>query len=338
MKFKQAKNETFDDYQKRALTWGFKHKQVFPYPKELFDALRPFCVGGFPASIMLFCNELCNGKCYDRAQIMQLAFENCQVVHADINSLRCKANGRSPQHAFVETTEFGGNRTWVVDTSIGLIFDKRFYYKFEQPKVNKVLSKQECMQNPEVKSIIASNFDNDKYLLPTTLPLIEQAIKSSRHIGTLLYKDHILSEIEAFKTAIRYDDIQAEIDADIQLLQQGRADDLDKKFGIVRDAHGREMSRNGVPNPYYKSFEQMQEEHAYYESIKDNPEKLAEYFAEIDKKISEDMAREEALQSAVVNQRLEEIKQNPTANFYDSYINQQGINASFASQASAEQQ
>ena len=54
MKFKQAKNETFDDYHRRMLTWGAKHNKVFPYPTGLFDALRPFCVGGFPASIMLF--------------------------------------------------------------------------------------------------------------------------------------------------------------------------------------------------------------------------------------------------------------------------------------------
>ena len=44
------------------LIWGFKHKLVFPYPESLFDALRPYNLGGFPASITLLINELCNGK------------------------------------------------------------------------------------------------------------------------------------------------------------------------------------------------------------------------------------------------------------------------------------
>lgn len=103
--------EEFDKKHAKMIHKGLLAKKVFPYPQELFDRLRPFCVGGFPASIMLFVNETCNGHCYDRAKLMQLALENCQVVHADINSLRFKANGHSPQHAFVETTDFGGNKT-----------------------------------------------------------------------------------------------------------------------------------------------------------------------------------------------------------------------------------
>ena len=167
--------EQFEAKHTKMLIKGMKANKVFSYPKELFDRLRPFCIGGFPASIMLFINEMCNGKCYDRAMLMQLAFKDATVVHADINSLRCQKDCISPEHAFVETKAFGGNRTWVIDTSIGLIYEKNFYYKIENPKINKVFTKEQCMQNPDIVDILASNFENDKYALPLYLSTIESA-------------------------------------------------------------------------------------------------------------------------------------------------------------------
>ena len=249
---------------------------------------------------------------------MQLAFDNCQVVHADIESLRQIDDGRDAEHSFVETDAFGGRRRWVVDTSIGLIFDKNFYYRLEKPKVNRVISKEDCMEDARIKEILASDFEQDKYILPITLPFIQQAIKNSKHVGTILYRDHVLSEIDSFKTAINYDGIIAEIEADMQLLKEGRGDEVDKKFGIVRDECGREISRNGIPNPYYKSAEQIEEENTYFDSIKNDPQKLNEYFTALGQEAEQERLREQAANSTIAKQRLAEIKQNPTANFYDS--------------------
>ena len=148
----------FEKKHTKMLVYGFKHGLVFPYPDALFDALRPYSLGGIPASIVLFDNELCNGKCYDRARLMSLAFADSTVVHADINSLRAQTSDGSPEHAFVETEEFGGGKTWVVDTSIGLVFDKDYYYKFEEPKVNHVFKKDTLMKDPMLNEIIANNF------------------------------------------------------------------------------------------------------------------------------------------------------------------------------------
>ena len=38
----------------RIFYYGMKHGKVFPYPDQLFDRLRPFNVGGFPASILFY--------------------------------------------------------------------------------------------------------------------------------------------------------------------------------------------------------------------------------------------------------------------------------------------
>ena len=288
---------------------GLENKKVFPYPSALFDALRPYDVGGFPASIMLFVNEMCNGKCYDRAMLMQLAFDNCQVVHADIESLRITAGEELAEHAFVETTDFGGGKTWVVDTSIGLIYEKEYFYEIEKPKVNRVFTKKQCMANPEVKDIIVSNFEEDKYALPMWLPSVEAAIKKSMQV---------IEELEMFKKAIGYDVIRAEIDADLELMRTNPAK-LDEKFGIVRDKYGNEVSRNGVPNPYYVSREEWDEEAAFLKCIEGNEKELQKYYAQKLKECAERAKKEDLKTDILAKKRLKEILKNPTANFYESH-------------------
>ena len=300
----------------KMLVYGLKNKLVFPYPDILFDYLRPYCVGGFPASIMVLINEMCNGHCYDRAELMQLAFDDCQIVHADIESLRITCGEEFAEHAFVETPEFGGGKTWVVDTSIGLIYDKDFYYKIEKPKVNRVISKEQVMQSRSIQSIIASNFEEDKYSLTLTMPNIERVVEQSNHIGTYMYKDKVRKEIELFKKAIGYDAMVAEVESDMQLMFKD-PQALDKKFGIVRDRYGREISRGGKPNPYYISPEEADAEQAYYESIKDDEEKMSEYLGKVCEKSLKQMLIEDEATAKQAQERLEEIKKNPTANFYE---------------------
>ncbi len=301
------------------LVYGFKYKLVFPYPDELFDALRPFSLGGLPASIVLFDNELCNGKCYDRARLMSLAFADSKVIYADINSLRVQ-DIENAEHAFVETTEFGSGKTWVVDTSIGLIFEKDYYYKFEQPKINHIFTKEILMQDPMLHEIISSNFANDKYMLPLYLPCVEASIKNSRHLGTVMYKEKILSELERFKKAIKYDDISAEIESDVKLMFKD-PDALDRKFGIVRDKYGNEISRNGIPNPYYYTREELEASNAYLDSIKNDPIKQKEYWQKIIKKSKLAIEEEYQRTQEIAKKRLDVILENPEANFYELFYN-----------------
>ncbi|MBE5735201.1 MAG: hypothetical protein E7361_02005 [Clostridiales bacterium] len=301
------------------MDYGVKHGKIFPYPDELFDRLRPYNFGGFPASITLFVNEMCNGHCYDRARLMQLPFDDAVVVHADIESLRITAGKDYAGHGFVETGYFGGGRKWVIDTSIGLIYDKDYYYMMEKPKVKQVFTKEQCMQDPDIVEGLAINFDNDKYLLPLTMPMIESAIKNSNHIGTVLYRDKILKEIELFKKAVGYDAIRAEIDADLELLKSGPEGrkKIDARLGIVRDEYGREMSRNGVPNPYYYSIEDMKRmEEEYNEAMKD-PKTAEEWINKMSTEVAEDVRTEYMEAKEIADRRLAVIKDNPTINYYE---------------------
>jgi len=300
------------------LYYGLTHKQAFMYPDELFERLRPFNVGGFPASILLFENELCNGHCYDRAMLMQLPFKDARVVHADIEHLRITCGEKYAEHAFVETEEFGGGKTWVIDTSMGLIYDKDLYYRIEKPKVNRVFTKEECMKHPEIVENLAGDFEKDKWALTLTLPLIENAIKNSNHIGTILYREKVLKELEVFKEAIDLKGMQAEMDRHMELLKKGPEGkkQVDLELGIVRDEYGREMSRNGVPNPYYVSREQIEADNREWESVKGTP-KEKEYLEGIVKKCVDDELKEYEENSSVAEERLAEIMANPTINFYE---------------------
>ena len=321
------KLEKFEKKHTKMLLYGFKHNLIFPYPDSLFDALRPYSIGGFPASIALFVNELCNGHCYDKARTISLAVPDAKVIHADINSLRVLDDGKNAEHAIVETNMFGGGKTWIIDTSIGLIFDKKYYYEFEQPTINHVFEKDFLMQDPMLHEIIAGNFENDKYILPLVVPMIEAAIKNSNHLHTVIYREKILSELELFKKAVGYDAIQAEIDNDVKLMYTN-SKALDEKFGIVRDEYGMEISRNGVPNPYYYTREEMEASNAYYESIKNDPEKMKEYLTQIALKAYEETEKEMLETQKVAQERLEIILQNPTANFYELFYdtNSKGLN------------
>jgi len=95
---------------------------------------------------------------------------------------------------------------------------------------------------------------------------------------------------------------------------------LDEKFGIVRDKYGREISRNGVANPYYVSQEEMIEREKEWLSIKDDKEKRKEYITKIAEESIKRIQLEDEKTSLIAKKRLEEILVNPTSNFYDKCI------------------
>ncbi len=300
----------------KQLIKGAKQGKVYTYVPALIDRLRPYQVGGLPVSILLLITELCNGLCYDRSLLMSLAFNDAKIVHGDIESLRITAGEKYAEHSFVETTEFGGNKTWVVDTSIGLIYDKDFYYELEKVKVNAEIPKQEIMNSYAIQSIISSDFEQDKYALPLYLPLIENVIKTSRWLGTASYREMIEKEIAHFKEAIDYESIEREIAEDMKLMKTD-PNKLDEKFQIVRDRYGREISRGGVPNPYYISPEEADKKEQQYKEAEANGT-LDSFWQQCYSSSADLMEQEAKKVEELAEIRFAEIAQNPTRNFYET--------------------
>lgn len=311
------KEREIEELERKHSEWlikGLKEKKVFSFPDVLFDYLRPYSFGGLPVSILLFITEMNNGHCYDRALLMQLAFDKCKMVHADIESLRIRYGEESAEHAYIETEEFGGGKTWVVDTSTGLIYEKEYFNEFEKPKVNRVFTKEECMQSKYIQEILASDFEKDKWSLVLTLPMIETAIKYSNYMGTNVYRGKLLDEISKLKEAINFEAMQKEVKEDMKLMKTNPSA-LDKKFNIVRDKYGREISRDGVKNPYYRRIKSKD-----LKSAADDKKELG-LNPFIDEKILkrsiEVHIKENLKTQKRASERIKTIAQNPTQNVYE---------------------
>jgi len=195
--------------------FGFKHGLIVPYSQKFIQNLREVYYGGVPASVILLSINLCNGRCYDRALLATFGFgdDDFQLVDADINSIALNPDyaSHSGNHCFAERTTKDG-RTWVYDTSVGLVFDKRLYYLIENPRITKINSKEDTISFCDYQDIKNANINKDKYVLPLVLPRIELWAQC----GEEPYAQALLREIDWFKESIGYEAICAEVDSDMK--------------------------------------------------------------------------------------------------------------------------
>ena len=203
-------------------SYGIKTGRIHSYEKELIENLRHVYYGGIPASILLLCEEVCNGFCYDRGVLVTLGFsdDDFRVVDADIDGIKLNPKyidknreNQDPHyasHCFAERTKSDGT-TWVYDTSMGLVIEKDLYYKMENPQITKINSKQETLNFCEYQDIKNSNINKDKYVLPLILPNIEYIAS----ISSGIYHEELRQEIDLFKEKLDYDGICTEIQEDM---------------------------------------------------------------------------------------------------------------------------
>lgn len=200
--------------------FGASHGLIGTYPTQLIERFRNYYYGGIPASILLMLPRLCIGYCYDRALLVTLALEDLEyrVVDADIDSIRYndavmaeveyyKSIGEEislhyPNHSFVEVKY--GNRWFVIDTTKGLVFDRKLYYLMERPVITKINSKEETMDFIDYKDLKGANLDKDKYASLFLLPMFEGYAETS------FYDDELREEIQLYKELISFDKLQEE--------------------------------------------------------------------------------------------------------------------------------
>ena len=290
--------------------------QIGAFPKSVFDALRPYHYGGLPLSILLFIPELCNGLCYDRSSIMTLAFAKCQQHYGDIESLRVKADPEHAaadplhaDHAFVEAYDH------IFDTSNGLVYTKEAYWEVERPEVRLSHTKQECLRSYEMQQILSNDFAKDRWALILTLPIVEDIVNNPKHASTKINQEMLLAEIALLKQAIDYDGMVTEQDEDMKLMRTDPVA-LDRKFGIVRDEYGHTISRDGIPDPYYKKIDPatLPQLNAQFENDMQDPKRQAEFHAAVMKRVK----NEDRIAKAKAKAFLKKVKRNPTSDVYDA--------------------
>ncbi|MEG1900091.1 MAG: hypothetical protein RR161_00900 [Bacilli bacterium] len=183
--------------------YGVKSGKILPYEDKLIERLRDVYYGGLPASILLFINQMCNGKCYDRSMLITTSMDDFQLVNGDIKDLELRFGKESVDHSWAESNG------WVYDTSLGLKIEKKLYNAIHEPQTNKINSKEACYAYQEYQEILNSDLEKDKYMLLLILPLIEPIADKE------IFSDFVKSEIARFKEQINYDALCKEIGEDM---------------------------------------------------------------------------------------------------------------------------
>ena len=213
----------------KLLLWGLKHGYIALYNDELIEKLRAIYYGGIPASIILLSKGMCNGHCYDRALLMSRAFldekGDVQLLYASIDSLRLNPkfiDDTDPlyaDHCIVEVTSEDGNH-FIIDTSAGLVYDKKLYWLMEHPKIRKINKKDSIIKFVESEGYYnPENIERDKYALPLILPMIEMTYGRPNEMYSMLGIELLQREIEHFKETINYEGICQEIDEDMKRME-----------------------------------------------------------------------------------------------------------------------
>lgn len=197
---------------RQLLVYGLKNGSITLYDEELIAKLRNIYYGGIPASILLLCDALSNGRCYDQALLMSRAFLNTEddikLVYATIDGIKLNpkyigADLGYADHCFLQRTTKDG-QTLIYDTSSGFVYDKDLYWELEHPQVRKTNNKEEIITYlNQSKQLSSKESEIDPYSSLLILPIIEKTYQNRNKI----YSQLLQREIETYKDKINYDTI-----------------------------------------------------------------------------------------------------------------------------------
>lgn len=207
---------------KRFLTmWGIKNGFIFSYNELLIKNLRNYYYGSVPGSVLLLCESLCQGYCYDRSVLITLGFgdDDFNIIKMGIDGIKLNPeyidkNTKYPSkdydsHSVAERILDDGSR-WIYDTSLGLVFAKWLYFLIENPDIRKINDKQATLEFSEYQDVKNANIERDKYALHLILPLIESILNNTDG----MYNELAKREIELLKQRVNYEAICQEIHED----------------------------------------------------------------------------------------------------------------------------
>ena len=209
------------------LLYGLKHGYIRPYDAELIEKLRTIYYGGIPASILLLSDYYTNGHCYDRAVLLSRAFldteDDINVIDATIDGIKLNPeylNDEDPlyaDHCFLERTTKDGKKL-IYDTSSGFVYDKRYYWLMEHPKVRHINSKQatiDFVNSDEERH--PSDIEKEKISSIFVLPIIEKYYGKPYEMYSAIGIEILQREVELFKKKIKYDEFCEQIEHEMEI-------------------------------------------------------------------------------------------------------------------------
>ncbi len=207
------------------LLYGLKHGYIRPYDAELIEKLRTIYYGGIPASILLLSDRYTKGRCYDSAVLLSRAFfdteDDINVIDALIDGIKLNPKylkDKDPlyaDHCFVERTTKDGKKL-IYDTSTGFVYDKRYFWLMEHPKVRKINSKQatiDFVNRDEERH--PSDIEKEKISSIFVFPVIEEYYGTPHEIYSAIGIEILQREVELYKEKIKYDELNKTVEEEI---------------------------------------------------------------------------------------------------------------------------
>ncbi|MDD6402539.1 MAG: hypothetical protein PUG33_00165 [Mollicutes bacterium] len=187
-----------DLYQK--LIYGFKNNLVKSFDQEIISELRKCYYGIFSGLIYIFSIDTTFSNIDNKAELLIWIFKdkNIKLVKGSTNSTRNilfyeYGQGHLDYNLWIEVEE--GNKTWVYDLFSLLKMEKDFYYKLEEPMIEKIYLKDVLDLNKDF-SIFSNQYDN---LLYEMIDKLKESLEDSPYKELLIpeiirYKDNISKE------------------------------------------------------------------------------------------------------------------------------------------------
>lgn len=214
----RIKWELFKIKREAMYQYGLNHNKIFAYNEEIISRLRKYYFGPFPLSLLLLLEKGVEGFCYDRTPFIVYGFldDDFEYVSGDADNIKLNPEVIDQhnkgdlgdlygEHAII-VRKVDENLELVYDVTLGLIFEKEFYYKLENFKPRVVRDKKETIERANFECHDGSNFDQEKSSLLTLLPMFEGASAVQE-----FYSDNLEDEIRILKEKSGYDNMVKEM-------------------------------------------------------------------------------------------------------------------------------
>jgi len=219
--------EKWNSYRKnlcQVFDYGRKNGLIYPIEddEEFMESLRHFTWGGMRLSVLLLCEKMTNGFCYDRSILFSFGFGNDDFrrVYASIDGIKLrpdyleryqsyseeeKKNVLFGDHCYMERVREDGT-VWIYDPSQGFVYRKDIYEQIEHPVLRKTVSKENVISSFEYQDILREDIDYSKYALFLLVPVYEALLV----VGQPFHKEALKRELDLYKSEIHYEKIVEE--------------------------------------------------------------------------------------------------------------------------------
>jgi len=210
--------------QKELFRYGIDEGLIYPYEidDDFMERLRDIYWGGMSLSVIVLCNRITNGFCYDRSLLSAYGFgdDDFKQVYAVVDGIRLrtdyidqyqqyseeeKESFHYGEHCYMERTKEDGT-VWVYEPSFGFVYRKDIYDKIEHPVVSSSMSRAEILSSYEYIDILEEDIEVSKYSSFQHVPFYEACLM----VGQQFHMDVLRAELELYKKKINFDEIYKE--------------------------------------------------------------------------------------------------------------------------------